>query len=48
MKPEHLFPVLLMIQYAGAAIVYRSVGNSWNAAYWLFALGLTFVVTFKP
>jgi hypothetical protein len=37
-----------MLQYAGAAIVYRHAGNSWLAAYWLFALGLTFVVTFKP
>jgi hypothetical protein len=37
-----------MIQYLGAAIVYRWHGNPWLAAYWLFALGLTFVVTFKP
>ena len=47
-QPEHIFPVLLMIQYTGAGIVYQLVGKPWNAAYWaIFANGLTYIVTFK-
>ena len=47
-RPEHIFPILLMLQYVGAGVVYAFRGKPWNAAYWaIFALGLAYIVTFK-
>ncbi|HEU4401900.1 MAG TPA: hypothetical protein VFT43_07320 [Candidatus Polarisedimenticolia bacterium] len=48
MKPEHVFPVLLMVLNVGAAAGYLLVKNRWMAAYWCLAFGLNFIVTFKP
>lgn len=43
---EKIFPVILMCLDFGASMVYFSQGNWRKGLYWLFALGLTYVVTF--
>jgi hypothetical protein len=48
MRPEHTFPILMMALNIGAAIWYKTIGNAWMAAYWVFVFGLNFVMTFKP
>ena len=47
MKPDQYLPAWFMAQYFIAAIVYRASGDGPRAAYWIFALGLTYVVTFE-
>ena len=46
MKIIYVFPTLLIILDIGAAIVWGIDGNWRQFLYWLFAAGLTFVVTF--
>ena len=46
-RPEHVFPVALMIQYLIASVIYFYRGNPWLGCYWDAALVLTFCVTFK-
>ena len=36
----------IMTNYAGAVIWWLCRGSLWNAAYWVFAFGITFVVSF--
>ena len=43
---EKVFPTILIVLDIAAAIVYAGNGDWRKALYWLFAAGLTFVVTF--
>jgi len=46
MRPEQYFPAILIVLDVGASIVYGVQGNVRMALYWLFAAGLTIMVTF--
>lgn len=47
MKPEQILPTIFMLEYSAASLVYFWQGKTWNGLYWWFAIGLTYVVTFK-
>jgi len=46
MKLTQAFPTILIVLDVMAAIVYMCYGDWRKACYWLFAAGLTFVVTY--
>ena len=46
MAAEKYLPLLLMLIQAVAAVPYAMAGDWRKALYWLFAAGLTYVVTF--
>ena len=46
MKPHQVFPTLLIVLDVCAAAPYFFAGNWRMGCYWLFAAGLTTVVTF--
>lgn len=48
MKPEQILPTVFMVEYFAASMVYFYHGNHWNGWYWIAALFLTYIVTFKP
>jgi hypothetical protein len=47
MKTIYIFPVILMSLNVGASIVYFCKCDWKMGLYWLFAMGLTAIVTFK-
>lgn len=46
MKPQYIFPVLLMLLDVGAAVVYATDGDWKKAVYWVAAAVLNAMVTF--
>ena len=47
MKAEYIFPVILIVEQIGAAIVYGSKRDLWSFLYWIFAAAVNFSVVFK-
>lgn len=46
MKPQHIFPALLIVLDVGAAIMYATAGDVRKTVYWIAAAVLNIVVTF--
>ncbi len=46
MKPQHIFPLALIIADLGAAIVYGLAGDTRKVIYWIAAAVLNITVTF--
>lgn len=47
MKPEQIFPTILIVLQWCAAVPYLIKQDYWMAAYWLFAGMLNVTVTFR-
>lgn len=45
-RPEHVFPIIMIIIDVGAAIVYAKGGDVKKAVYWIAAAVLNICVTF--
>lgn len=46
MKPQHFFPLALIIADLGAAVVYGLAGDWRKVIYWIAAATLSITVTF--
>lgn len=47
MKTEYIFPVIIILEQIGAAIVYGGKRDFWSFLYWIAAAVVNFAVVFK-
>lgn len=41
MRPEQLFPIVMVAMSAVSAVIYAAAGDWWRALYWVSAMGIT-------